>query len=364
MKMDIKWNYTDKIVNDLIKINRAKEVVDLLELPVSIEEEIKKETIAKRVHYSTKIEGNNLSLREVKDAIENNKQSHERNVLEVRNYYNALMYLNQEAENNNVITEDLILKVHNLVSGKKITYKNDYRKEQNVVADSITGTIVYMPPEAKDISSLIKEMIKEFNKKNDIPIPIKAGILAYEFVTIHPFWDGNGRCSRLLATYILKAYGYDLKGFYVMEEFYDKNIDEYYQALQMDLHHNFYFGRQNADITRWLEYFIGIMANTFEAVGNRVKEIYQNSKDEISLIDTLDKRERWVANYIITNNKIKAKDIANHFKINLDTANNWIRKWLEREFLTRLDDNQIRNIDYTLTNKYYEKLNKPKISRK
>ena len=98
-------------------------MVDLLELPVSIEEEIKKESIAKRVHYSTKIEGNNLNLNEVKEVIENNKESHERNVLEVRNYYNALMYLNKEAENNNTITEDLILKVHNLVSGKHLTYK-------------------------------------------------------------------------------------------------------------------------------------------------------------------------------------------------------------------------------------------------
>lgn len=357
-KMNIKWNYTNKIVNDLLKINRAKEVVDLLELPVSIEEEIKKESIAKRVHYSTKIEGNNLNLNEVKDILENNKESHERNVLEVRNYYNALMYLNKEAENNNTITEDLILKVHNLVSGKHLTYKNSYRKDQNVVADSVTGTIVYMPPEAKDVENLIKQMIKEFNSKdsNDIPIPIKAGILAYEFVTIHPFWDGNGRCSRLLATYILKAYNYDLKGFYVMEEFYDKNIDEYYNSLQMGLHHNFYFGRNEANITEWLEYFISVMANTFEAVGNRVKEIYKNSKEEMNIIDTLDKRERWVANYIITNNKIKAKDIANHFKINLDTANNWIKKWIEKDFLKRLDDKQIRNVDYILTNKYIENL--------
>lgn len=268
------------------------------------------------------------------------------------------MYLNKEAENNKTITEDLILKVHNLVSGKHLTYKNSYRKDQNVVADSLTGTIVYMPPEAKDVENLIKQMIKEFNSKDrdDIPIPIKAGILAYEFVTIHPFWDGNGRCSRLLATYILKAYNYDLKGFYVMEEFYDKNIDEYYNSLQMGLNHNFYFGRNEADITEWLEYFISVMANTFEAVGNRVKEIYKNSKQEMNIIDTLDKRERWVANYIITNNKIKAKDIANHFKINLDTANNWIKKWIEKDFLKRLDNKQIRNVDYILTNKYIENL--------
>ena len=357
-KFNLKWNYTNKLVNDLLKINRAKEVVDLLELPVSIEEEIKKETIAKRVHYSTKIEGNKLKLNEVKEVIENNKESHERNVLEVRNYFNALMYLNKESENNNTITEDLILKTHNLVSGKHLTYKNSFRDDQNVVKDSETGTIVYMPPEAKDIKNLINQMIKEFNGKNtnDIPIPIKAGIVAYEFVTIHPFWDGNGRLSRLLATYILKAYGYDLKGFYVVEEFYDKNIDDYYNSLQMGLHHNFYFGRKDADITEWLEYFIGTMANTFEAVGERVKEIYKNSKEEMNIIDTLDKRERWVANYIITNNKIKAKDIANHFKINIDTANNWIKKWIEKEFLQRLDDKQIRNVDYVLTKKYYDEL--------
>ena len=357
-KFNLKWNYTNKLVNDLLKINRAKEVVDLLELPVSIEEEIKKETIAKRVHYSTKIEGNKLKLNEVKEVIENNKESHERNVLEVRNYFNALMYLNKEAENNNTITEELILKTHNLVSGKHLTYKNRFRDDQNVVKDSETGTIVYMPPEAKDVKNLINQMIKEFNGKNtnDIPIPIKAGIVAYEFVTIHPFWDGNGRLSRLLATYILKSYGYDLKGFYVVEEFYDKNIDDYYNSLQMGLHHNFYFGRKDADITQWLEYFIGTMANTFEAVGERVKEIYKNSKEEMNIIDTLDKRERWVANYIITNNKIKAKDIANHFKINIDTANNWIKKWIEKEFLQRLDDKQIRNVDYVLTKKYYDEL--------
>ena len=293
-RMNLKWNYTNKMVNDLLIINKAKEIVDLLELPISIEEEIKKESIAKRVHYSTKIEGNRLNLNEVKKIIQNKNNSHERNVLEVRNYYNALMYLSDLAENNNTLSVDLILKVHNLISGKNLSFKNKFREGQNIVEDSLSGIIVYMPPEAKDVSDLIKQMIDEFNSidNNDIPIPIKAGILAYQFVTIHPFWDGNGRCARLLATYVLKSYNYDLKGFYVMEEFYDKNIDEYYNSLQMGLHHNFYYDINEANITEWLEYFIGIMANTFETVGIRVKEIHQNSKKEISIIDTLDKRER------------------------------------------------------------------------
>ena len=101
-----------------------------------------------------------------------------------------------------------------------------------------------------------------------------------------------------------------------MEEFYNKDINKYYNSLQMGLHHNFYFGRNNADITEWLEYFISIMADTFELVCNRVKEIYINTKEEISIIDTLDKMQRWVANFIKNNEKIKAKDIVTHLKIN------------------------------------------------
>ena len=137
-----------------------------------------------------------------------------------------------------------------------------------------------------------------------------------------------------------------------MEEFYDKDINKYYNSLQMGLHHNFYFGRNNADITEWLEYFISIMADTFELVGNRVKEIYINTKEEISIVDTLNKMERWVANFIKNNGKIKA----NHFKINLDTANNWIKKWIDKGFLERYNDIQKRNIDYILTEKYRNNL--------
>ena len=137
-----------------------------------------------------------------------------------------------------------------------------------------------------------------------------------------------------------------------MEEFYNKDINKYYNSLQMGLHHNFYFGRNNADITEWLEYFISIMADTFELVCNRVKEIYINTKEEISIIDTLDKMQRWVANFIKNNGKIKAKDIVTHLKINLDTANNWIKKWIDKGFLERYNDIQKRNIDYILTEKY------------
>ena len=74
------------------------------------------------------------------------------------------------------------------------------------------------------------------------------------------------------------------------------------------------------------------------------------------MTDTLDKRERWVANYIMTNGKIKAKDISNHFKINKNSANNWVKVWIKEGFLKRLDEKQIRNVDYVLADKYEGKI--------
>ena len=63
-----------------------------------------------------------------------------------------------------------------------------------------------------------------------------------------------------------------------------------------------------------------------------------------------------IIKYILNNGKIKAKDIASHFKISLNTANNWIKEWLENGFLVRENDKQIRNVDYILTKKYQEKI--------
>lgn len=293
-----------------------------------------------------------MNLKEVKDVI-NNKvlPSKERDVVEVKNYYKALEFLNVLSKNNTKLLEKDILTIHNLVEGKKENSKQSYRYGQNAVHDSINGVLVYLPPEAKDVKDLMKQLVEWYNSKENIqvPIPIKAGILAYWLVTIHPFWDGNGRTSRLLATYVLKANNYDLKGFYVMEEFYDKYIQKYYEKLQMGLNHNFYFGRNNADLTEWLEYFLATMSDTFDKVGQKVKAMYNESKDKVDIYDTLDKRERWVVNYILEKGNISSNEIANQFKVDSRTARRWLLEWCENGLLKKENDKQIRCIKYILS---------------
>lgn len=118
-------------------------------------------------------------------------------------------------------------------------------------------------------------------KEDILPIPIKAAILSYQFLTIHPFNDGNGRTARGLATYLLSIYGYDMKGFYSMEKFYAMDLDGYYKSIQMNLPVLYYDGRNNpANLAPWIEYFVRIMALAFEKAAKEKAQQAEIEKQE------------------------------------------------------------------------------------
>ena len=111
----------------------------------------------------------------------------------------------------------------------------------------------------------------------------------------HPYMDGNGRIARMIATYILRRGGYGLKGLFVLGNFYDRNLNDYYKALQMGLSRNYYFERHEADITTWLEYFLNGLSEVYTEAAQIVQE--KNSellKMEPILIRRLDVQQRKV----------------------------------------------------------------------
>ncbi len=98
---------------------------------------------------------------------------------------------------------------------------------------------------------LMKELLAWLGQamREETPAPVIAGLSHYQFVTIHPFYDGNGRAARGLATLILYQIGYDPGRFYSLEEAYAQNLSAYYTSLQTHPHHNYYAGRVEADLT-------------------------------------------------------------------------------------------------------------------
>src|SRR5450755_3470752 len=170
-----------------------------------------------------------------------------------------------------------------------------YRDGQNVIRESASGAIVYLPPEATDVAGLMADLFAWITvqlSRHELPVPIVAAVTQYQYATVHPYYDGNGRTARLLATLVLHRAGYGLKGIYSLDQHYARDLAAYYEALTVGPSHNYYLGRAEADITHWVAYFIEGMATSFENVRNQaVREAERGGKDRSGLLPNLDARQ-------------------------------------------------------------------------
>ncbi|OGQ78136.1 MAG: hypothetical protein A2289_04675 [Deltaproteobacteria bacterium RIFOXYA12_FULL_58_15] len=279
------YEITPKTAKLLMAIEAAKADVENLVISPAVEAELRRQARLRSTHYSTRIEGNKLTLAEAEKAIVNAKvtfQGRERDVGEVRNYWNALIKVEEWAKAFKPVTEELVKKLHALVEHGPRAKPTPYRDGQNVIRDAASGAMVYLPPEAKDVpklmAALVSWMVKVKADKSSVPVPLAAGLAHYQFVTIHPYYDGNGRTARLLATFLLHRGGYGLNGFLSLEEHHAKDLVGYYRALAVHPHHNYYEGRAETDLTAWVDYFVATLAETFEVVRRSAKTMVKGEE--------------------------------------------------------------------------------------
>ena len=294
------YTLTPAIASALMDIEAARAVVGQIHLPPADEAELRRRARIRSTHYSTRIEGNRLTLAEAEQVIEGKKaQFHgrERDVSEVKNYWNALMRVEEWAAKKMPLTEELIRRLHALIEKGARAKPTPYRDGQNVIRDSVSGAIIYLPPEAKDVPALMAALVEWVRgaEKDGLPVPLIAGLVHYQFVTIHPYYDGNGRTARLLSTFILHRGGYGLNGFFSLEEHHARDLEGYYRSLAVHPHHNYYEGRAEADLTQWLEYFVIMLAQVFNAAKDEtLRYAKQGMPAEPEELRRLDHRARTV----------------------------------------------------------------------
>ena len=358
--MTYSFSFTPSIVRHLQSIERVRELVRLTILPPLIAEQLRNRAHIRSTHYSTRIEGNRLTLKETEQVIQQGRSfpGRERDVREVERYYLALQQVEKWIEGNQKITEARIRKLHALLfSGRRAT-PTPYRDGQNVIRTS-GGEIVYMPPEAEDVPGLMAEIVQWIHQSTpDLPVPIIAGLTHYQFVTIHPFYDGNGRAARTLTTWILHQSGYDLGKFYSLEEFYAEDLNGYYDALVTHPHHNYYFGRNKADITPWLDYFLQGMTVVFKRVADEVESQAQGTVDDsmVDLLRPLDHRARRVLGLFSNQELIQSSDVANILGISARQSRDLLTDWVGQGWLEIADPSR-RGRKYGLAQKYKDLLN-------
>jgi Fic family protein len=210
-----------------------------------------------------------------------------------------------------------------------------------------------MPPEAKDVPGLMEGMVRWIREGHGFPCPIIAAVAHYQFATIHPYFNGNGRTARLLTTLILHLGGYDLKGLYSLEEYYARSLDAYYQAISIGPSHNYYRGRAESDITPWIEYFVGGLAIAFENVLKRMAAAEnQGQADREVLLRKLDPKQRKVLELFNANETVTAHQIGELFGFQPRTSSSLCKKWVEAGFLEVVDfSNKARK--YQLNHEFF-----------
>lgn len=350
------YTMTSKIVKGLMRIEAVKGKALYLPLTPMVLHSLRESARLHTTHYSTMIEGNRLEPDEIVTILK--YQGHfpgkERDEREIKGYYAALAQVETWAKEGISITGRIIQVLHAIVmSGGKVRVKPTvYRTGQNVIRDSQTKKIIYMPPEAKDVKPLMSAMLTWANEVRDIPCPIKAGILHLQFATIHPYYDGNGRTARLLTTLMLHLGGYDLKGLYSLEEYYARNLEAYYEAIHIGISHNYYQGRAKVDITAWIEYFLEGMANAFEDVIKYMIEANQRgTSDQSTLLKKLDLRQRKAILLFKEYETITSRQVSELFGFKQRTGSALCASWVKNGFLEVVDASN-KGRKYKLANIY------------
>ena len=196
-------------------------------------------------------------------------------------------------------------------------------------------------PEHTDVPQMMNALIdwvNELIESEELPAPIVAGLFHYQFATIHPYYDGNGRTARLLTTFILHKMGYGMKGMYSLEEYYAKNLQGYYKALTIGESHNYYGGREIADVTPFLDYFLEGMAIAFKSVRNKAQELqdklpFQGPINQTEKLRSLRPQQRQLLSLFEKTKETSVNEIASHLGVNSRSAYALVKKWIDDDFI-------------------------------
>lgn len=284
-----------KITNNLLtyisRIEAAKAMIDHAPLVPAWEAKFRDEAFTRTVHYGTKIEGNDLTKEQasqivrMSDEIDSTQiaqkagiMARDRDIQEVLNYRNVISWIEKQraGESSNVFTEDTLKILHKLTVAKVVedNYSGIYRDKQVIVSSAVNASVVYRPPVSMEIPFLITDFFawaQSADAQQLHPI-FRAAITHYQLVHIHPFIEGNGRTARAMATLLLYILGYDFKRFFSLEQYFDSDVEAYYNALLSVQQSG------SDDLTYWLEYFCYGLAIEIDKVRQQVTRLSKDLK--------------------------------------------------------------------------------------
>jgi Fic family protein len=334
VKINSEWIWEDAKINTLLAdANRKLGSLDTFahqvpDIDIYIEMHIAKEAIK-----SSRIEGTRTEIEEAIKKESDISPERKDDWWEVNNYI--------EAMNSSIIglktlplSTRLLKDAHRiLMKGVRGEHRNpgEYRSSQNWIGGATLKDAVYIPPVHTEINELMSDLENFLhNDRIDVPILIRTAITHYQFETIHPFLDGNGRIGRLLITLYLVSTNLLAKPSLYLSDYFERYRQLYYDNLNNV--------RVKNDLAQWIKFFLVGIIETSEKGINTFKEIL-SLKEQIDdkRLPELGKKlptAKQLMKYLYRKPIVSVQEIQKELKVSLPTANSLISDFEKLKILT------------------------------
>ncbi|MFQ5802702.1 MAG: Fic family protein [Candidatus Methylomirabilales bacterium] len=304
MPFSPRYTISDHIVRNLEVIAEVKGVIENAPLLPAFESSLQREAMVRSVHASVRLEGNRLEEEQVEKVVAGQKiKAWEKDVQEVKNYARLLDFISSVYKDPSFkILEATIREMNRtLLAGIDDVNGGNFRTIPVAVQNTRTGELVFTPPDAFQVPILVKDLVDWLEADKIISPVLEAGIAHYELVRIHPFVDGNGRCSRALAVLVLYRRGYDIRRIFSVEDYADEHPDAYYGALKES--------DQKGEVTPFLEFWSEALANELSKVKAKVLAASLDKRVRDRIGQTYLNQRQWEAVlYVVRNGSISASE--------------------------------------------------------
>jgi Fic family protein len=335
-KINYNWGWDDTKLDKLLaEANRQIGELNAYSLLIPNVDLYIKMHVKIEANKSSRIEGTRTTVEEdLLDITDINPERRD-DWEEVQNYVKATNYGVKRINDGFPVCTRLIRELHKiLMQGVRGEHKTpgEFRMSQNWIGGSMPSNAVYVPPPHTEISDCLTDFEKFINnEKIDTPDLIKIAILHYQFESIHPFLDGNGRIGRLLIPLYIQSKGMLDKSCLYISDYIERNKDIYYDMLTRVRTHN--------DMIAWIKFFLKAVIETSKAAKEKFRNVVELTMEMDKVIMNLPikpENAKKVIDVLYKEPVINRKKLCDLTEIKEGTVKNIVNCLLERNIIIEM----------------------------